>query len=173
MSPAALEARLRREGLRPLDYDDGAGGIKVGNRGSGKILDASRAFARATATAKAAAERDRRLAVLAEATIRRRDRRAYALYAENKSFSEIARETGKSRSAVVRLVARVERNHRQTPQETLGALMSNCEPRTIVLFFWLLEKALESPEEVKALMAKARSFPEVRQILEPDEVSDG
>jgi len=161
------ERRLERSGLADLDYDDGAGGIKVGNRGSGKVLDEGRAFARTSATA----ERDQRKAILVNRKFRRGERKVYALYASGLSTRAVARKLGLGRMAVFRLVAAIEEE--QAPPETIAELVAACDPPTLVLFFALLERALTKPDDVKALIGQARDVPEIRQLLEPDEVSDG
>lgn len=163
------ERRLERDGLGSLDYDDGAGGIKVGNRGSGKLLDATRAFSRASASESLS----QRKAILSEHHFARGERRVYALYADGLSTRAVARVTGLGRMAVFRMVTRIEREHRERPPERrLGELLAACEPTTVVLFFALLERALTAPGEVREMMGKARAIPELRALLEPDEVRD-
>jgi hypothetical protein len=164
------ERILAREGLAPLDYPDGAGGIKTGCRGSGVLLDAARAFARASA----AAERDQRRAILATHSFRKGDRRLYALYAEGYSFKEIGRRTGIGYVSVFRRVKRIHEEHDAKPPEMpLGELFADCDASTVVLLFGLLERALEAPGEVRKLIADARAVPEIRALLQPDEVRDG
>lgn len=167
-SPAAkFEQRLAREGLAPLDYDDGSGGIKVGNRGSGKLLDSSRAFSRATG----AEEREQRQAISQTRRMTPTERRVYRLYAKgNRSTRAIAKRTGLGRMAVWRMIVRIEARQQADAGRSLQALLASCEPTVVVLFFHLLERALEAPGEVRGLIGKARSNPELRQLLEPDEL---
>jgi hypothetical protein len=164
-----FERILANENLAPLDFNDGAGGITTGNRGSGKLLDAGRAFARTTASAV----RDQRHAILAEHRFRRGERRVYALYADGLSTRAVADRTGLGRMAVFRMVARIEREWRARPPETrLGELLADCEPATIVLFFALLERALVAPREVREMVGQARAVPEIRALLEPDDMRE-
>lgn len=166
--PAAkLERQLEREGLAPLDFDDGAGGIKVGNRGSGKILDSGRALAREHATAAA----QNRVAILGvRRRWRRGERKVYRLYADGLSTRTIAKRIKLGRMAVFRIVARIEREHRTSPEQTIGQLLEACDPSTLMLVFTLLELAVDDPRAARKLLSAARSVPEIRQLLEPDEV---
>jgi len=164
----AFEKKLEREGLGDLDYDDGAGGIMVGNRGSGKVLDASRAFGRETSMATL----ERRQAMLADRrTMSLDEERVYKLYAVGMSTRRIAARLSIGRMKVFRIVKGFEVAER--PGTTIAELVRACDPTTFVLFFALLERALTAPDDVKALIERARSVPEVRQLLEPDEVCDG
>lgn len=178
MSVAAVfERRLRREGLGSLDYDDGAGGITVGNRGSGKVLDATRATARDEAREKA----ERRKAVVADFLDRHvfprgsLEPRALKLYAAGLSFRAIERRTGMGYISVFRLVAKAEKELRRTETQagTLSHLVTHCEPTTVVLIFSLLTRALDEPDEVRRLIGEARKVPELRALLEPEEVDHG
>ena len=168
MSPATtarrIERRLASEGLAPLDYDDGAGGITVGNRGSGKLLDASRAFARRMS----AEEVERRKALFSERDVMSLDeQRVYKLYAKGMGNRRIARHTGLGRMTVFRIVKRFEA--RLQPDRSFAELVAACEPTVLVLFFALLERALTEPREIAALIGKARSVPEIRALVEPEE----
>lgn len=166
MSPAAaIERKLAREGLRHLDYDDGAGGISVGNKGSGKVLDGTRAFARATAAEKL----DERKAVFAAArTMSLDEERIYGMYAAGVSTRVIAKRTGLGRMAVWRCVRAFEA--RERPTTSLEALVSACEPSTLALFFALLERFLSDPVAGRAMLARVRAVPELRQLVEPEDV---
>ena len=162
------ERILAREGLAPLDFDDGAGGIKVGNRGSGKLLDGERAFARAGATDELAQRR----AILESHFFLRGERRIYAMWARGMSTREIARQTGKGRMSVFRFIVRIERDHREVQQYRLRDLLEECDAATLVMVFALLERALEAPDDIRELIGRARMMPQIRAILEPDEVRD-
>lgn len=169
MTAAAAERILAREGLRSLDYPDGAGGITVGNRGSGKILNENRAAGRR--------ERQevlqRRKSILSTHRFRRGEKRIYALYAEGVWSKKIGERLGIGRMAVHRTVTRIEREYMAAPEKSLGELLVASEPTTVILFFALLQKAIEEPEAIRDLIGKARAVPEIRQLLEPDEVCDG
>lgn len=169
MTAAAAERILAREGLRPLDYDDGAGGIKVGNRGSGKLLDIDRARGRRERQELL----ERRKAILANHRFRKGERRIYALYAQGMWAEKIQAKLGIGYMSVHRTVTRIEREYMAAPEKSLGQLLAASEPTTVILFFALLQKAIEEPEVIKGLIDKARAVPEVRQLLEPDEVCDG
>ena len=159
---AYYERKLESEGLGSLDYRDGSG--RFHNRGSGKVTDGRRAFARAATVA----QMEGRRAILASHRFRRGERRLYSLYASGLSLRQIERKTGVGYVSVFRMVARIERDHRKAPQETLGELLSACEPRTVVLVFGLLERALSAPHEVKYMLAQARSVPALRVLIEPE-----
>jgi hypothetical protein len=164
------ERRLEREGLASLDYDDGTGGIKVGNKGSGKLLDVGRAFSREVATA----ELERRCALFKKTKyMTMAEERVYGLYADGVSTRKIGKRLGLGRMAVFRIIAGFERRDR--PNAALGDLLARCEPSTVVLFFALLERALEEPRAIREMIGQARSVPEIRAMLEPDktEVDDG
>jgi hypothetical protein len=167
MTAAAAERILAREGLAPLDHDDGSGGIKVGNKGSGKLLNATEAFSRRVA----AAELETRQAILAAHRYSRRDRRIVEMWAAGKPYSVIAIRIGKTKTSVHRTVARIKKRHRTSQERGLAQLLHGCDSETIVLFFALLERALEAPHEAQAMISKARAIPEIRALLEPDEVS--
>lgn len=169
MSVASIwDRRLERDGLGSLDYDDGAGGIKVGNRGSGKLLDEARAFGRE----RAAEEVQRRQSLLSERRLMSQaEARVYALYATGLGQRRIAKRLKMGRGQVYRIVKGFEVAER--PEATLHELVTACDPATLVLFFALLERALTAPAEVQALVSTARAVPEIRQLLEPDEVCDG
>lgn len=183
----SYERILEREGLRSLDYDDGAGGIKVGNRGSGKLLDGLRAFARASATDRL----EERRAVLARLTedgkrfkrpgelssLEEQERwavehKVYTLYAVGVGNRALSKRTGLGRMTVHRLVAAVETRYHDAPQAHVEALVASCDAATLVLFFALLERALAAPSEVRAMLAAARAVPAIRALVEPDEVRD-
>jgi hypothetical protein len=181
------ERILEREGMRPLDYDDGAGGIKVGNRGSGKLLDGLRAFARASATDRLEArravlsrltdegQRFKRLGELSSLEEQERwssEHRVYALYAGGVSVRVIARRTGLDRGQVHRRICWVETRYHDAPQAHVDALVAACDATTLVLVFALLERALAAPGEVRTMLAAARAVPAIRALVEPDEVRD-
>jgi len=181
------EKRLDREGMRPLDYDDGAGGIKVGNRGSGKLLDGLRAFARASATDRLEArravlarlteegQRFKRLGELSSLEEQERwslEHRVYSLYAAGVGNRSLSRRTGLGRMTVHRLVAAVETRYHDAPQAHVDALVAACDATTLVLVFALLERALASPGEVRTMLTAARAVPAIRALVEPDEVRD-
>lgn len=169
MTAAAAERQLRREGLASLDYDDGAGGIKVGNRGSGKVLDMARERGRRE-SAERLQQRKAAIARHLEAhayPIGDRRRRVLNLYAAGFGNRTIARRTGIGRMSVFRIIAKVEK---AMPEQTIAELLHACDPSTLVLFFALVEMALTQPEKARQLVSKARSIPEIRAVLEPDEV---
>lgn len=165
---APWEGLLAEEGLAPLDFADGAGGIKVGNRGSGKLIDSSRAIARASA----AEERDQRR-VLLTGRYKRNERRVVQMWATGLSTRVIARRTGMGRMTVYRLVKRISHRIHAMPEMRLGELLAACEPTTIVLVFALLERALEAPAAIRIAIGRARAVPAIRALLEPEEMRDG
>lgn len=164
MTAAAAERILAREGLAALDYDDGSGGTRVGNHGSGKVLDASCAFNRRIAES----ELETRRAILAAHRYSRKDRRVVEMWAEGSPYSVIARRIGKTKTSVHRTIARIKKRHRTSPARGLAQLLHGCDSETIVLFFALLERALEAPHEAQAMISKARAIPEIRALLEPE-----
>ena len=92
------------------------------------------------------------------------------MWATGLSTRVIARRTGMGRMAVYRLVKRISRRIKLTPEMRLGELLSACEPTAIVLVFALLERALEAPGAIRLAMGRARAIPEIRALLEPDDV---
>lgn len=168
-----FERILTREGLGSLDFSDGAGGIAVGNRGSGKMLDETRAAARASASERLTARKAMiaqhlETHVYAPGDV---EPRVLRLYAAGLGNRRIADRLGVGRMSVFRIVAKMEREHRARPPEMrLGELLADCEPTTIVLLFALLERALTAPREVGEAIGRARSVPEIRALLQPDEV---
>lgn len=171
MSVASLwERRLAKDGLASLDFDDGAGGIKVGNRGSGKLLDEERAFARRVSED----ELEHRRAVLHSHFFLFGEREVYALWAQGLTVREVAKRARRGRMSVFRLITRIEREHSNVLQYRMRDLLEDCEPTTIVLLFALLERAVEAPNDVREMISAARGVPEIRALLEPDEVrADG
>lgn len=171
---SAYERALEREGLAHLDYDDGGGGIRVGNRGSGKVLDESRAFGRREARERAEQRETLVAAYLDRHLYSPRDTeyRALKLYAAGISLRAIEKRTGIGYGSVFRLVTRVEREHRDSEQ-TVAELVAACEPSTLVLVFTLIETALDQPDRARLLLTKARSIPELRSLLEPEDARNG
>lgn len=166
---ASYERKLAREGLASLDFDDGAGGIRVGNRGSGKLLDEQRAFGRRTGED----ELEHRREVLATHYFLHGEREVYALWAQGFGCRAVGKMLNIGRMAVFRLVTRIERDHKNTLQYRFRDLVASCEPTTIVLLFALLERAIEAPDQMRQIISGARAVPEIRQLLEPDEVRHG
>lgn len=164
------ERRLAREGLGALDYPDGAGGIMVSNRGSGKVDGRPE---RAVARESGEAEMRRRSKLLSEHRMRRVDRRVYALFAAGESYVQIGRRTRRHFTTIKARIERIEREYAEAPGPTLLELLGECEPTTIALMFALIERALEAPGEMRELVGQARSVPELRALIQPDEVDDG
>lgn len=170
------ERTLAREGLSALDFDDGAGGIAVGNRGSGKTLGGAHELGRRKAWHSSGNDADlsRRKEILGSHRFRKGERRIYALYAEGIGTRVIAKKIGRGRMAVFRVIKRIERTYRAKPERTVGELLRGCDSTTIIFVFALLERALEEPQAIREVIGQARAVPEIRAILEPDEVkADG
>lgn len=176
------EQRLERSGLASLDYDDGAGGLSVSNRGSGKRYDDAlwtgipmfeRRSARGGGSKSPALLEQRRAMVkkaLRKKGRKRWERKVLSLYASGLGTRIIPRMTGVGRMAVHRLIKRVRREQAMAPERSFRELLSACEPSTIVLFFWLLELALTDSAKAKALISQAREIPAIRELIEPEDV---
>lgn len=176
---AKWEATLRRQGLAHLEYEDGAGNVLLGNRGSGKLADAEAVDARAGAELAASASMAKRLVILQNARFgavppggrrranRRRDRPIWELYAAGAGTKRIAADLKMPRALVRRRIAEIWRVHGHlVAPPGLAALVRECEPGTLALFFGLLRRAIDEPAEVEEMLRAAEEVPELRALME-------
>src|SRR5262245_51267 len=161
-----------------LDHIDKDGNIVPSPRGAGNLGDGhTPAQLQARRRAERAEELERRQALLANHHFATpRDRRVYSRFARGESMRDIAKTLQarpKCHDTVKRIIHRIENEYRQmkanplTPEQ-LATLASECDPTTLILFFALLKRALEEPDEVRQLLAVADQNPALRQYIDPE-----
>lgn len=155
------------------------GNVLLGNRGSGKLADAEAVDARAGAELAASASMAKRLVILQHARFgaiptggrrtgrRQSDRRIWELYAKGDGTKRIASALRLGRKLVRRRIAEIWRVHGHLiAPPGLAALVRECEPGTLALFFGLLRRAIDEPAEVEEMLRAAEAAPELRALME-------
>ncbi len=171
-------ARLDKEGLGELERYDTEGNILLNDRGSGKLRDQDRARRRREAEEAVVY----RKTLLAEHAFRtERDREIYALYATGMGSVTISKHLasskikgGNSAWAVQRCIEKIETQYRATQalattDEQIALIIDSCDPTTAVLFFSLLRRAVEQPDDIRAFLERADNIPALRGLIEPEE----
>lgn len=164
---AGIARRLDREGLGELERYASDGTVLLSSRGSGRPRTPSAAERRVQQTA----ELERRRAVLATADFgsnrryKRSNRRraVYKRYANGESFEAIAKRFGTYKRNVEVMIKNVERRPR--PAQTLEAIARDCDPELVYLFWALLRRALENPDEVRKALDEAERKAAVRDLV--------
>lgn len=134
---------------------------------------------RAAAAAAATASLAKRLVILQHARFgaippggrrranRRRDRPIWELYAAGAGTKRIAADLKMPRALVRRRIAEIWRVHGHlVAPPGLAALVRECEPGTLALFFGLLRRAIDEPAEVEEMLRAAEAVPELRALME-------
>jgi hypothetical protein len=173
---AGLVKRLDREGLGELERYASDGTVLLSSRG-GAPKPPSATVRRAVSPA----ELERRRSVLAtadfgssrswkRASARRRRRAIYSRYASGEQVTSIAKRFGVSHPAVLYVIRTVER--RTPAREQLSSIARDCDPELVLLFWALLRRALEQPDEVRKALDEAERTGAVRQLVH-EETQDG
>ena len=95
------------------------------------------------------------------------DRKIWELYASGSGYKRIAADLRLPRVTVRHRIAEVWRvyGHLAAPP-SLAALVNECEPGALTMFFALLRRAIDAPAEVAAMLDEAEAMPEMRAIIE-------
>lgn len=171
-------ARLDKEGLGELERYDTEGNILLSDKGSGKMRDIDRARRRRESE-EAVTFRKTLLATHAFRT--ERDREIYAMYANSVGSVTIARALAKSSidggtdpKSIHRCIKKIERQYRTAKaaaptDEQITAILEQCDPTTAVMFFTLLRRALDNPDEIRDFLDRADKIPALRGLVDSEE----
>jgi hypothetical protein len=166
------EDRLRDDDLAHLDSEDYAGRVFVSRRGSPDPRPE-----RVAARDAAEGEVVRRRQLLDRHDFKSKlDRRVYALHVQGLPVREIGKRVHRGFGKVAARIRRIEHEYEMTKDQPLTdaqlrALLKESDPSLLVIFFALIRRAIESPDEMRAFLDAASAIPDLRELVDPEPLS--